>query len=81
VLVLKQDPCFKVEAQHVVVFVFTESRVALLWVYMAVMCCWVERIQIENGAGWSVRQVAAVLGRSVSMVSQETRLEQMDAAE
>jgi len=44
----------KVEAQHVVMFVFAESRVAFLWAYMMVMCCWVERVQIEKGAGRGV---------------------------
>jgi len=66
---------FKVEAQHLVIFMFTESRVALLWVYMAIMCREVEQIQIEKSvdAGWSVRQIAVVLGQSVSMVSREIR--------
>jgi len=51
---------FKMEAQHVVIFMFTESRVAFLWVCMMVMCREVERVQIEKGvdAGWSVRQIA-----------------------
>jgi len=51
---------FKVETQHVVMLVFTGSRVALLWVYMTVMCCEVERVQIEKGAGWPVQQIAVV---------------------
>src|SRR6218665_2688363 len=42
---------------------------------MTVMCCWVEPVQIEKGvdAGWSVRQIAVVLGRSVFTVSREIR--------
>src|SRR6218665_423414 len=31
-------PVFKVEARHVVVFMFTESGVAFLWACMTVMC-------------------------------------------
>ncbi|PDQ35947.1 MAG: hypothetical protein B5766_03495 [Candidatus Lumbricidophila eiseniae] len=55
---------FKVEAQHVVMFAFTEPRVALLWAHMMVMCREVERVQIEKrvDAGWSVRQIAVVFG-------------------
>jgi len=52
---------------------FSESRVAPLWVYMTVMCREVEWVQIEKGAGWSVRQITAVWGRSASTVSREIR--------
>ncbi|PDQ34093.1 MAG: hypothetical protein B5766_13145 [Candidatus Lumbricidophila eiseniae] len=47
------------------------------------MCRWAERVQIEKGvgAGSSVRQIVAVLGRSVSTVSREIGLEQVGAAE
>ncbi|PDQ35969.1 MAG: hypothetical protein B5766_02145 [Candidatus Lumbricidophila eiseniae] len=38
---------------------------------------------MEKGvdAGWSVRQIAVVLGRSASTVSRETRLEQVGGVE
>ncbi|PDQ34633.1 MAG: hypothetical protein B5766_10680 [Candidatus Lumbricidophila eiseniae] len=54
------SPVFKTEAQRLVLFMFTESRVALLWVHMTVMCREVERVQTEKSAdaGWSVRQIA-----------------------
>jgi len=60
----RKDPVFKIEAHHSVLFMFTESRVAFLWVCMMVMCREVERVQIEKAvnAGWSVRQIAVVLG-------------------
>jgi len=51
---VQNTPVFKVEAQHVMMFMFTESRVALLRVYMTVMCREVEQVQIEKGVGCGV---------------------------
>jgi len=36
---MREMPGFKVEGQHVVVFVFTGSGVGFLWVCMVVVCC------------------------------------------
>jgi len=49
---------FKVEAQRLVIFMFAESRVALLWVYMTVMCCWISgfrsrRVRMSGALFWS----------------------------
>jgi len=42
-------PVFKMEVQHVVMFVFTEPGAVFLWVCMTVTCRWVGRVQIEKG--------------------------------
>src|SRR6218665_3952587 len=65
---------FKVEAQHLVMFMFTGSRVALLWVYMTVICCWMSgsKSRRMRGAELSVRQVTVVLGGSGPTVSRES---------
>ena len=77
---LRTCPVFKVEAQHLVMFMFTESGVVFLWVRMTVICCWVERVQVEKGGG-SVRRIAVVWGRPGSTVSREIGLEQVGVVE
>jgi len=66
---------FKVEAQHVVMFMFTESRVALYGYIRRSCVVGLGGLRSRRvwGAGRSVRQITAVLGRSGATVSREIR--------
>src|SRR6218665_1517794 len=52
-------PVFRVEAQHLVMFVFAESGAVFLWGYMTIICCWLG----AGGGGCGVR--GSLFGRSL----------------